>query len=202
MIRWLRNVVSAMMIIYIVYLGLTMDEDSLVNLLAGGDDSTEIGFSDHSNHQKSIQKTENDSPINIICVSCSKANYNGMREIDKPLSQALTSIKTAVLFSKRKVHIHVFTEELMQNLFNEELSMVKKRHKKLNFDFTIRIIDYGLLPESLRKAWKVWYKPCGSFRLLTPFILPQLGIHQAIYADSDVIWTRPVDLHIECRNFI
>lgn len=195
MIRWLRNVVSAMMILYLVYLALTMDEDSLVNLLAGGDDSTEIGYSDHgSHHSHKIPLSTEEDPINIICVSCSKANYNGQREIDKPLSQALTSIKTAVLFSKRKVHIHVFTEELMQGLFNEELSMVKSRHKNLNFDFTIRIIDYGLLPESLRKAWKVWYKPCGSFRLLTPFILPELGIHQAIYADSDVIWTRPVDL--------
>ena len=77
MIRWLRNVVSAMLIVYIVYLGLTMDEDSLVNLLAGGDDSTEIGFSDHSHHVNKISHNNEESPINIICVSCSKANYRG-----------------------------------------------------------------------------------------------------------------------------
>ena len=82
----------------------------------------------------------------------------------------------------------------MKQLFSEELNMVKTNNKDLNFDYTIRLINYETIPEGLRKTWKSWYKPCGSFRLLTPFILPEFGIKKAIYADSDVLWIRPIDL--------
>lgn len=102
-------------------------------------------------------------------------------------------MKSAVLFSTMKVHLHIFTEENMKTLFSEELAMVKQNNRELNFEYTIRLINYETIPESLRKTWKSWYKPCGSFRLLTPFILPEFGITQAIYADSDVLWIKPID---------
>ena len=195
--RFLKNVLSAIFIVYLVYMCMIIDEDFLANFLTDGDSSAKVSSSNSANANNKNQPASLDavsnSPINLIVVSCSKSNYQGIREIDKPLSQAITSIKSAVLFATSKVHIHIFTEDSMKTLFDEELSMVKRNAPDLNFEYTIRLINYETIPESLRKTWKSWYKPCGSFRLLTPFILPKEGITQAIYADSDVIWTRPVD---------
>ena len=38
-------------------------------------------------------------------------------------------------------------------------------------EWSINKIDYSQLPQDLIEEWKRWYKPCGSFRLLTPMLL-------------------------------
>ena len=168
MIRFIRNIISAVLIIYVVYFTLTLDDNFFDALLSENDDY---------DYEPVKESSVSSDPINLICVSCSKPNVHGTRDIDKPLSQALTMIKSAALSTKQELHVHVFTEKEMTLLFEEELSGAKKENPYLeHFKFTVREIDYTKIPENLRKAWKTWYKPCGSFRLLTPFILPDEGV--------------------------
>ena len=130
--------------------------------------------------------------VQLMTVSCGKPNYQGIRDIRKPLDQSITMLKSAVLFTQKPISIHIFTESDMAPLFRTELDSwpqsVKKRMK-----YTIHDAKYDGVPEELKNTWKGWYKPCGSFRLLTPEILPKHNVNACIYADSDVVWTKPID---------
>jgi len=44
------------------------------------------------------------------------------QDIQKPLDQTLTMIKSAALFARRPLHVHIFTEEDMIQLFKSEVS--------------------------------------------------------------------------------
>ena len=50
-------------------------------------------------------------------------------------------------------------------------------HIKKRVKYTIQTIDYSKLPQDLIEEWKRWYKPCGSFRLLTPMLLGETVRH-------------------------
>ena len=102
-------------------------------------------------------------------------------------------IKSAALFAQQRLHIHVFTEEDMAPLFEGELESWPDSIKART-EYSINKIDYSQLPQDLIAEWKSWYKPCGSFRLLTPMLLGETGVTDAaIYADSDVVFTKPID---------
>lgn len=130
--------------------------------------------------------------VQLVTVSCGKPNYQGIRDIRKPLDQSLTMIKSAALFTRRKLHVNIFTENDMAPLFRGEIDSWPTSIKS-KVSYTIRDADYKDIPPELKEQWKGWYKPCGSFRLLTPKILPEAGIHAAIYSDSDVVWTSPIE---------
>ena len=55
------------------------------------------------------------------------------------------------------------------NLLTEKLAKIP--FQKARVKWTIQTIDYSKLPQDLIEEWKRWYKPCGSFRLLTPMLL-------------------------------
>ena len=81
-------------------------------------------------------------------------------------------IKSAALFARQPLHIHIFTEEDMAPLFEGELESWPDS-VKARTEYSINTIDYSQLPQDLIEEWKRWYKPCGSFRLLTPMLLGQ-----------------------------
>jgi len=131
--------------------------------------------------------------MHLMTVSCGRPNYQGIKDIKKPLDQSLTMIKSAALFAHQPLHIHVFTEDDMAPLFRGELESWPD-HVKSRVKWTIQTIDYSKLPQDLIEEWKRWYKPCGSFRLLTPMLLGETGeADAAIYADSDVVFVKPID---------
>jgi len=71
--------------------------------------------------------------MHIMTVSCGRPNYQGIKDIKKPLDQSLTMIKSAALFAQQRLHIHIFTEEDMAPLFegkyrpNRAVSLNKSR---------------------------------------------------------------------------
>ena len=104
--RFIRNIASVILITYLLYIFLTLDDEFLTGFLSEEDSSNpsrvrSTSKTSSTNTKLSIDETD---PINLIVVSCSKSNYQGIREIDKPLSQAVTMMKSAVLFATRKVH--------------------------------------------------------------------------------------------------
>ena len=60
----------------------------------------------------------------------------------------------------------------MAPLFEGELESWPDSVKERT-EYSINTIDYSQLPQDLIEEWKRWYKPCGSFRLLTPMLLGQ-----------------------------
>uniref|UniRef100_H2YMG5 Nucleotide-diphospho-sugar transferase domain-containing protein n=1 Tax=Ciona savignyi TaxID=51511 RepID=H2YMG5_CIOSA len=130
--------------------------------------------------------------MHLVAVSCGRPNYQGIRDIKKPMDQTLTMIKSAALFAHNPLHIHIFTEEDMISMFETEIeAWPAKVHSRVTY--TIQQINYdNHLPPRLVADWKKWYKPCGSFRLLVPMILKGLT-SAAIYSDSDVIFVKPID---------
>nr|CAB3251434.1 glucoside xylosyltransferase 1-like [Phallusia mammillata] len=139
------------------------------------------------NSNKNVKDT-----IHLVAVSCGRPNYQGVRDIRKPLDLTLTMVKSAVLFAQSPLHVHIFTEDDMMPLFEAELSSWSKT-KRERFKYKLYQANYDeYLPPSLVKDWKKWYKPCGSFRLFLPMILKDVT-DAAIYTDSDVVFLKPID---------
>ena len=113
--------------------------------------------------EEKIETPKKPETMHLMTVSCGRPNYQGIKDIKKPLDQSLTMIKSAALFARQPLHIHIFTEEDMAPLFEGELESWPDSVKK-RVQYSINTIDYSELPQDLIEEWKRWYKPCGSFR--------------------------------------
>nr|XP_018671616.2 glucoside xylosyltransferase 1-like isoform X1 [Ciona intestinalis] len=142
--------------------------------------------------QTGSRSTSPPEVMHLAAVSCGRPNYQGIRDIKKPMDQTLTMIKSASLFAHNPLHIHIFTENDMISMFQTEIDAWPARVRS-RVTYSIRPIDYErYLPPTLITQWKKWYKPCGSFRLLLPMVLKDVT-DAAIYSDSDVIFIKPID---------
>uniref|UniRef100_A0A3B3YMA5 Glucoside xylosyltransferase 1 n=1 Tax=Poecilia mexicana TaxID=48701 RepID=A0A3B3YMA5_9TELE len=102
------------------------------------------------------------------------------------LEETLTMLKSAVLFSRKPVHFHIFAEDDLHDGFrNLEMWPVAVR---TTFTFTIYPIAF---PEENAIEWKKLFKPCASQRLFLPLILKQE--ESLLYVDTDIIFLRPVE---------
>ncbi|CBY18947.1 unnamed protein product [Oikopleura dioica] len=182
-VKWFRNILTLLVFCLLLYI--YNDEECF------GDDCD--GDSGNSESKSSNSAPVKQETMHLMTVSCGRPNYQGIRDVKKPLDQSLTMIKSAALFAQQRLHIHVFTEEDMAPLFEGELESWPDSIKART-EYSINKIDYTQLPQDLIAEWKSWYKPCGSFRLLTPMLLGEKGVTDAaIYADSDVVFTKPID---------
>lgn len=180
-VKWFRNFLTLIVLFLLIYIYNDADCE--------GDDCATKDLPSFSQNKQVVPE----ETMHIMTVSCGRPNYQGIKDIKKPLDQSLTMIKSAALFAQKKLHIHVFTEEDMKPLFEGELESWPAEVLG-RVEYTINIIDYSELPQDLIEEWKRWYKPCGSFRLLTPMLLGEKGITDAaIYADSDVVFIKPID---------
>nr|XP_057944536.1 glucoside xylosyltransferase 2-like [Doryrhamphus excisus] len=103
------------------------------------------------------------------------------------LEEALTLVKSAVLFSLKKIKFHIFAEDRLTPRFQEKLSgwpgFVKA---KFQYDF------YPItFPVQNNKEWKKLFKPCAAQRLFLPGILKD--VDSLLYVDTDVVFLRPAD---------
>ena len=191
--KWNKNFALITLLLFLLFIfnfveiDIEIGDDTSWSSGPNGGSSNTIGRRSRPSSQSKELET-----VQLMTVSCGKPNYQGIRDVRKPLDQSLTMIKSAALFCQKKLHIHIFTEEDMKPLFKEEIDSWPKNVLK-RVKYTLHDAEYQEIPEELKNQWKGWYKPCGSFRLLTPHILPKFDVQAAIYSDSDVIWTRPID---------
>ncbi|CAK8692117.1 unnamed protein product [Clavelina lepadiformis] len=135
---------------------------------------------------------ETQETIHLIAVSCGRPDHNGVRDLSKPMDQTITMLKSAAMFARSALHMHIFTEEDMMTLFSNEIASWPDRIL-LKVKYTVYALDYDkYIKKSLAEEWKRWYKPCGSYRLFTPLILKETT-SAAIYADSDVVFIKPIN---------
>ncbi|XP_014329331.2 glucoside xylosyltransferase 1 isoform X1 [Xiphophorus maculatus] len=103
------------------------------------------------------------------------------------LEETLTMLKSAVLFSRKPVHIHIFAEDDLHYGFRNAMEMWPVAIRT-RFTFNIYPI---MFPEENASEWKKLFKPCASQRLFLPLILKQ--VDSLLYVDTDILFLRPVE---------
>ncbi|KAF6732572.1 Glucoside xylosyltransferase 1 [Oryzias melastigma] len=103
------------------------------------------------------------------------------------LEETLTMIKSAVLFSIKLLHLHIFAEDQLHASFVEALKLWPG-FVRSTFTYTLHPISF---PSDNAKEWKKLFKPCASQRLFLPLILKD--VDSVVYVDSDILFLQPVD---------
>uniref|UniRef100_A0A8C8SG85 UDP-D-xylose:beta-D-glucoside alpha-1,3-D-xylosyltransferase n=1 Tax=Pelusios castaneus TaxID=367368 RepID=A0A8C8SG85_9SAUR len=103
------------------------------------------------------------------------------------LEETLIMLKSAVLFSYRKLRFHIFAEDSLKPKFERKLQEWPPSYTK-KFEYNIYPITFsvGNAPE-----WKKLFKPCAAQRLFLPVILKD--VDSLLYVDTDVLFLRPLD---------
>ncbi|KAK3558139.1 hypothetical protein QTP86_009861 [Hemibagrus guttatus] len=143
----------------------------------------------HSEHRYAVDKTssavleaDKTEPVRLAVVAC------GPR-----LEETLTMLKSAVLFSRRTLHFHIFAEDELHSGFKDALESWPARFRS-KFNYTTYPITF---PSDNAKEWKRLFKPCASQRLFLPLILTE--VDSLLYVDTDILFLQPVE---EIWNFL
>lgn len=96
-------------------------------------------------------------------------------------------LKSAVLFSHRKIQFHIFTEDSLKPEFDKQLRQWPDSYTK-KFEHRIYPITFSV---GNPQEWKKLFKPCAAQRLFLPVILKD--VDSLLYVDTDVLFLRPVD---------
>ncbi|XP_041819982.1 glucoside xylosyltransferase 1 [Chelmon rostratus] len=117
-----------------------------------------------------------ETPMHLAVVACGER-----------LEETLTMIKSAVLFSIKRLHLHIFAEDQLHAGFMEALESWPGFIRS-KFNYTVYSISF---PSENAAEWKKLFKPCASQRLFLPLILKD--VDSIVYVDSDILFLQPVD---------
>ncbi|CAL8291137.1 unnamed protein product [Boreogadus saida] len=121
-------------------------------------------------------KTSKDERMHLAVVAC------GPR-----LEETLVMLKSAVLFSTKLLHFHIFAEDHLHESFKEALDSWPAEIQP-QFNTTTYPITF---PRDNAAEWKKLFKPCASQRLFLPLILKD--VDSVLYVDTDILFLNPVD---------
>nr|XP_029490772.1 glucoside xylosyltransferase 1-like isoform X1 [Oncorhynchus nerka] len=124
----------------------------------------------------SVQEATRDERLHLAVVAC------GPR-----LEETLTMLKSALLFSAKPLHFHIFAEDHLHGSFGESLDLWPSVFQT-RFNYTTYPITF---PSENAKEWKKLFKPCASQRLFLPLILKDLD--SLLYVDTDILFLQPVE---------
>ncbi|TFK11560.1 protein phosphatase 1L-like [Platysternon megacephalum] len=103
------------------------------------------------------------------------------------LEETLIMLKSAVLFSYRKLKFHIFAEDSLKPEFEKKLREWPSSYTK-KFEYTVYPIAFSV---GNAQEWKKLFKPCAAQRLFLPVILKD--VDSLLYVDTDVLFLRPID---------
>lgn len=103
------------------------------------------------------------------------------------LDETLTLVKSALLFSLKKIKFHIFAEDPLAPQFEERLNQWP-RPVLAKFQYSIYPITFSV---GNADEWKKLFKPCAAQRLFLPVILKD--VDSLLYVDTDVLFLRPMD---------
>ncbi|XP_050813429.1 glucoside xylosyltransferase 2 isoform X2 [Gopherus flavomarginatus] len=103
------------------------------------------------------------------------------------LEETLIMLKSAVLFSYRKLKFHIFAEDSLKPEFEKKLREWPSSYTK-KFDYNVYPIAFSV---GNAQEWKKLFKPCAAQRLFLPVILKD--VDSLLYVDTDVLFLRPID---------
>ncbi|XP_022601028.1 glucoside xylosyltransferase 2 [Seriola dumerili] len=123
-----------------------------------------------------IKRTRAEEFMHLAVVAC------GNR-----LDETLTMVKSALLFSLKKIKFHIFAEDPLAPQFEERLNHWP-RPVSAKFQYSIYPITFSV---GNADEWKKLFKPCAAQRLFLPVILKD--VDSLLYVDTDVLFLRPMD---------
>ncbi|KAM7095919.1 glucoside xylosyltransferase 2 isoform 2-T2 [Ciconia maguari] len=103
------------------------------------------------------------------------------------LEETLIMLKSAVLFSNRRLCFHIFAEDSLKPEFEKKLKEWPSSYTK-KFEYNIYPITFSV---GNAQEWKKLFKPCAAQRLFLPVILKD--VDSLLYVDTDVLFLRPID---------
>ncbi|XP_038266055.1 glucoside xylosyltransferase 2 [Dermochelys coriacea] len=103
------------------------------------------------------------------------------------LEETLIMLKSAVLFSYRKLKFHIFAEDSLKPEFEKKLKEWPSSYTK-KFEYNVYPIAFSV---GNAQEWKKLFKPCAAQRLFLPVILKD--VDSLLYVDTDVLFLRPID---------
>ncbi|XP_060622326.2 glucoside xylosyltransferase 2 [Anolis sagrei] len=103
------------------------------------------------------------------------------------LEETLIMLKSAVLFSNRKIKFHIFAENSLKPEFERKLQEWPPSFTK-KFEYHVYPISFSV---GNAQEWKKLFKPCAAQRLFLPMILKD--VDSLLYVDTDVLFLRPID---------
>uniref|UniRef100_A0A3Q3JFB0 UDP-D-xylose:beta-D-glucoside alpha-1,3-D-xylosyltransferase n=1 Tax=Monopterus albus TaxID=43700 RepID=A0A3Q3JFB0_MONAL len=103
------------------------------------------------------------------------------------LDETLNMIKSALLFSLKKIKFHIFAEDPLAPQFKERLNQWP-RSISGRFQYRIYPITFSV---GNADEWKKLFKPCAAQRLFLPVILKD--VDSLLYVDTDVLFLRAMD---------
>ena len=176
LLRWMTKksymIFTTILILLIVYHLINMDLDGLIDSIFefDYDDEGAVGTSPAGpatlSHPTQI--------IQLAVVACKGPKKDSV-------SEALNMLKSAILFTQAKLHIHIFTDVDLE--FKEAIHDWPSEARS-RFEYTLHGINYPLDPEEIHE-YRDWWGPCASFRLFLPEVLKNED--SIIYVDSDVL---------------
>uniref|UniRef100_A0A4W5NRF3 UDP-D-xylose:beta-D-glucoside alpha-1,3-D-xylosyltransferase n=1 Tax=Hucho hucho TaxID=62062 RepID=A0A4W5NRF3_9TELE len=105
----------------------------------------------------------------------------------KRLDETLTMVKSALLFSIKRIKFHIFAEDPLASQFEKRLSQWARAISN-KFQYSIYPITFSV---GNAEEWKKLFKPCAAQRLFLPVILKD--VDSLLYVDTDVLFLRPMD---------
>ncbi|KAF7229084.1 glucoside xylosyltransferase 1-like [Nothobranchius furzeri] len=133
------------------------------------------------------QHSQGEAAGNSIGIKSEPAMHLAVVACGERLQETLTMIKSAVLFSIKFLHLHIFAEDQLHDSFTEALESWP-RFIRRKYNYSIYSISF---PSENAAEWKKLFKPCASQRLFLPLILKD--VDSIIYVDSDILFLQPVD---------
>ncbi|XP_034388093.1 glucoside xylosyltransferase 2 isoform X1 [Cyclopterus lumpus] len=103
------------------------------------------------------------------------------------LDETLAMVKSALLFSLKRITFHIFAEDTLAPQFEERL---KRWPRSISTKFQHRIYPITFSVGNADE-WKKLFKPCAAQRLFLPVILKD--VDSLLYVDTDVLFLRPMD---------
>ncbi|GAA6233406.1 glucoside xylosyltransferase 2 [Lates japonicus] len=103
------------------------------------------------------------------------------------LDETLTMVKSALMFSLKKIKFHIFAEDPLAPQFEDRLNQWP-RSVSAKFQYSIYPITFSV---GNADEWKKLFKPCAAQRLFLPVILKD--VDSLLYVDTDVLFLRPMD---------
>ncbi|XP_060095539.1 glucoside xylosyltransferase 2 [Heteronotia binoei] len=103
------------------------------------------------------------------------------------LEETLIMLKSAILFSNRKLKFHIFAEDSLKPEFERKLQDWPPSYTK-KFEHNVYPIAFSV---GNAQEWKKLFKPCAAQRLFLPMILKD--VDSLLYVDTDVLFLRPID---------
>lgn len=103
------------------------------------------------------------------------------------LDETLTMVKSALLFSLKRIMFHIFAEDPLAPQFEKRLNQWPHSISS-KFQYRIYPITFSV---GNADEWKKLFKPCAAQRLFLPVILKD--VDSLLYVDTDVLFLRPMD---------